>query len=163
MSPINGNAIFSKPVQPPNAELPILVTLSGIVILVRLLHPENALSPIPVTPSGIVMLVSLAQLLKAPSEISLTLSGIVIVFIFVSANASIPIYEIPFSKSILSIPECANVLPSQSVILEGMSICFSDVHSSKTCIPMVVRVSGNVTSESLVHWLKAKFPIEVNP
>ena len=40
----------------------MLVTPSGIVMLVRLLQPENALFPILVTLSGIVMLVSLLQL-----------------------------------------------------------------------------------------------------
>ena len=36
---------------------PMLVTLSGIVILVRLVHFQKALSPMLVTPSGIVTLV----------------------------------------------------------------------------------------------------------
>ena len=35
----------------------MLVTLSGIVILVKPLHPENALRPMLVTLSGIVILV----------------------------------------------------------------------------------------------------------
>ena len=35
----------------------MLVTLSGIVMLVRELHPEKAWSPMLVTLSGIVMLV----------------------------------------------------------------------------------------------------------
>ena len=39
----------------------MLVTLSGIVMLVRLLQYSNALSPMLVTPSGIVMLVRLLQ------------------------------------------------------------------------------------------------------
>ena len=42
------------------AKFPILVTLSGIVILVKLLQKEKA-SPILVTLSGIVMLVKLLQ------------------------------------------------------------------------------------------------------
>ena len=40
----------------------MLVTLSGIVILVKLLQERNADSPMLVTPSGIVMLVKLVQL-----------------------------------------------------------------------------------------------------
>jgi len=43
--------------QPANALDPILVTLSGIIILVKLVQPENALSPIFVIPFGILMLV----------------------------------------------------------------------------------------------------------
>ena len=45
--------------QPLNAHLPILVTLSGMVILVKLPQPKNASSPILVTLSGIVILVKL--------------------------------------------------------------------------------------------------------
>ena len=45
------------PLQPQNAPSPILVTLLGIVTLVRPLQPENAQSPILVTPFEIVTLV----------------------------------------------------------------------------------------------------------
>ena len=52
--------------QPLNALCPILVTLSGIVMLVRLLQPLNALCPILVRPlSGIVMLVKLVHATNA--------------------------------------------------------------------------------------------------
>ena len=44
----------------------MLVTLSGIVMLVRLLQPLNALSPMLVTLSGIVMLARLLQPENAP-------------------------------------------------------------------------------------------------
>ena len=47
--------------QPENAEEPMLVTLSGIVILVSLVHPQNAEPPMLVTLSGIVMLVRFEQ------------------------------------------------------------------------------------------------------
>ena len=43
----------------------MLVTLDGIVTLVRLLQQENALDPMRVTPSGIVTLVRLLQLENA--------------------------------------------------------------------------------------------------
>ncbi len=43
----------------------MLVTPSGIVMLVRPLQSEKASSPMLVTPSGIVMLVRLVQPLKA--------------------------------------------------------------------------------------------------
>jgi hypothetical protein len=45
--------------QPENAEYPIEVTLSGIVILVRLRHSENAERPIFVVPPGIMATPSL--------------------------------------------------------------------------------------------------------
>ena len=48
--------------QPPNAHSPIVVTLSGMVMLVRPSQPENALLPIFETLSGMVMLVRLVQL-----------------------------------------------------------------------------------------------------
>ena len=41
-------------VQVPNALLPILVTLLGIIMLVRLVQPSNAAIPILVTLLGIV-------------------------------------------------------------------------------------------------------------
>ena len=44
----------------------MLVTESGIVMLVSLSQPENALLPMLVTESGIVMLVRLSQLSNAP-------------------------------------------------------------------------------------------------
>ena len=51
-----------KPPQPSNAASPIVVTLSGIVMLVKLSHQANAYSPMLVTLSGIVMLVKPVQL-----------------------------------------------------------------------------------------------------
>ena len=53
----------------------MVVTLSGIVMLVRLLQPENALYPMVVTLSGIVILVSLVQPANAPSRMDLNLVG----------------------------------------------------------------------------------------
>ena len=51
----------------------MLVTLSGIVMLVSLLQPENANSPMLVTLSGIVMLVRLLQPENAKSPMLVTL------------------------------------------------------------------------------------------
>ena len=48
-------------VQPENAQSPMLVTLLGIVTLVRLVQSENAASPMLVTLLGIVTLVRLVQ------------------------------------------------------------------------------------------------------
>ena len=59
----------------------MLVTLSGIVMLVRALHPEKAPPPMLVTPSGIVMLVRPVQPEKAQSPMLVTLSGIVMLVI----------------------------------------------------------------------------------
>ena len=56
----------------------MLVTLSGIVMLVRLAQPEKVPTPMLVTLLPIVMLVRLAQPEKAPFPMLVTLSGIVI-------------------------------------------------------------------------------------
>ena len=61
LSPTKGSVMLVRPLQPPNALSPMVVTLLGIVILVRLVQPENALLPIVVTLAGIVMLVRLVQ------------------------------------------------------------------------------------------------------
>ena len=52
-------------VHPPKAASPMLVTLSGIVMLVRLLQLEKAPTPMLVTPSGIVILVRNSHSKKA--------------------------------------------------------------------------------------------------
>ena len=50
----------------------MLVTLSGIVTLVKLLQPEKAELPMRVTLSGIVTLVRLVQSLKAYAPMLVT-------------------------------------------------------------------------------------------
>ena len=50
-----------NPVQPKNAASPMVVTLSGIVMLVRLAQSKNAPSPMLVTLLGIATLVRLVQ------------------------------------------------------------------------------------------------------
>ena len=55
----------------------MLVTLSGMVILVRLVQRAKALSPMLVTLSGMVMLVRLVQRAKALYLMLVTLLGIV--------------------------------------------------------------------------------------
>lgn len=44
-----------------NADFPMLVTLSGMLMLVREWHPENAESPMLATLSGMLVLVSELQ------------------------------------------------------------------------------------------------------
>ena len=62
--------------QSANADCPsMVVTLLGIVMLVRLLQPSNASSPMVVTLLGRVMLVRLTQLLKAWCKMLVTLLG----------------------------------------------------------------------------------------
>ena len=61
-----------------NAKSPILVTLLGMLILVRLLHWENAASSMLVTLLGIVMLARLEHPKKARRPMFVTLLGMVI-------------------------------------------------------------------------------------
>ena len=63
--------------QPKNAEVPMLVTLDGIVTEVRLLQPLNADSPMFFTLDGIVMEVKLLQPENAAYPILVTLLEIV--------------------------------------------------------------------------------------
>jgi len=49
-----GIVILVKPLHPPNAHSPILITESGIVILVRFVALENKAAPMLVTDSGMV-------------------------------------------------------------------------------------------------------------
>jgi len=67
-----------KPVQPPKAPPPILVTELGIVTDVKLMHAPKATFPILVTDFGIVTEVKLMQSLKALTPILVTELGIVI-------------------------------------------------------------------------------------
>ena len=57
---------------------PMLVTLSGILTLLKLMQPEHALAPIVVTLPGITRLARLWQAVKALPPILVTLAGIVI-------------------------------------------------------------------------------------
>ena len=49
----SGMVMLVSPVQPSKAELPMFVTLVGMVMLVRLLRPEKAKLPKLVTPDPI--------------------------------------------------------------------------------------------------------------
>ena len=76
----------------------ILLTPSGIVMLVKFSHPENASFPIRVTLSGIVTVVMFEQSLKAPDSILLTPSGII-----TSVSPSSGIYFVNLLFSILKL------------------------------------------------------------
>ena len=58
-APTKGSVISVKLLQPVNAPLPILVTLSGIFTFFKLSQPLNAETPMLVTESGIVTLARL--------------------------------------------------------------------------------------------------------
>ena len=66
-----------KPLQRENAPEPMVVTLLGMVMLVRLEQPSNAPEPMVVTLLGMVTLVRLEQPLNAPEPMVVTLLGMV--------------------------------------------------------------------------------------
>ena len=69
----------------------MLVTLLGMVTLVRLVQPENAQSPMLVTLLGMVTLVRLVQSANAQSPMLVTLLGMVtLVRLVQSSNAIVP-------------------------------------------------------------------------
>ena len=74
-----GIYMLVKLVQFPNALLPILLKLVALLksILVSPLQPLKDRSPMLLTPSGIVMLVRLGQFLKALFPMLVTLEGMV--------------------------------------------------------------------------------------
>ena len=65
--------------QPQKTQSLTVVTVFGIVSLIRLLQLEKALFPIEITESGILMLVSWVQFLKARAPIAVMESGKMIV------------------------------------------------------------------------------------
>ena len=122
------------------ASLPMLITLSGIVTLVRLLHSSNADFPMLVTLSGIVTLVRLVHHLNAPFSMLVTLSGIVTLLRLVHLqNASSPILA----------------------TLSGIVTLLSLVHHLNAPFSMLVTLSGIVTLVRLSHPRNASSPILV--
>ena len=74
---LSGMVMLVKPVQPEKAQSPMLVTLLPIVTLVNLVQPEKALSPMLVTLTGIVTLVNPVQPEKVSLPMLVTLSEMV--------------------------------------------------------------------------------------
>ena len=78
------------------------VRLLGRVMLVRLLHPLNALSPMNVTLSGKVTLASPLQPLNADPSIDVTLSGIVMLLSFLQFKKAQRPIEVTLSGIVMS-------------------------------------------------------------
>ena len=120
----------------------MLVTLSGILILVRLLQPWKACPSMLVTPSPIVMLVRLLQNMKVSRSMLVTLSGIVILFRPTQ-------------------PEKA--LSPMLVTLSGIVMPVRRLHAWKADPPILMTLFGRVMLLSLLQPLKARKPILVTP
>ena len=117
----------------------MLVTLSGIVMLVRLVQPKKAAFPMLVTPFPIVMLVRLVQSRKASFPMLVTLSGIVtLVRLLQSWKATSPmlVTNLPsMDAGMISAPDAflsqraiVTASPSVTYVKLGVTGSFSPPH-----------------------------------
>jgi hypothetical protein len=114
----------------------MVLTLSGIVMLVRLVQWENALSPMLVTLSGIVTALNLDDLLNADSPICTVPSRTDTIATELSKSIKmLPAYETPFI----------------------ISIRFEQ--SLNAYSPMLLILSGKVTFVRLLQYKNALAPI----
>ena len=126
--------ILVKDVQPLNAELPILVTLSGIVIFVKDLQPLNAALPILVTLFGITVLAHpVIKLFFDVLIIALQLFLLSYFSLFSSTNMLIRFGQLPKAK-----------LPIL-VTLSGIVILVKDIQLENARSPILVTLFGIVT------------------
>ena len=113
--------------QPLNTSVSIVVTLSGIVMLVRLRQPENASSLISVTLLPIVTLVRLLQPWNAPCPMLVTLLGMVmLVRLLQPENASslISVTLSGITNSVISLPSTNRcLLPWILLFMSSPVIC----------------------------------------
>ena len=144
--------VKEEKLQPSNALSPILMTESGMTMLVRLLHSRNARLPILVTEFGIVTLVRLLQLSNALSLILVTESGIVtLVRLLHFANTLLQILVTESGIDItLSFPLYAIRIPFFSTT---KSSGYSESHfvPLNAYSPISVTDSGMVTSLRFSH------------
>ncbi len=130
-----------------NAEAPILVTLSGNVMLIRLLHPENAEEPMLVTPSGIVMLVRLPHPENAPSPMLVTLSGIVmLVRLLQYENALSPMLSPLVITTVFKLSLGISLIANAGIVTLS-----NEEQPMNAKGPMLVTLSGIVMLVRLLH------------
>ena len=90
----------------------MLVTLFGIVMLIKLLQPSNVLFSMVVTPTGIVMLVKPLQSSNALYLMLVTPSGIVmLVKLLQPRNAELGISVISFPLEKLTVVRLVGTVP----------------------------------------------------
>jgi hypothetical protein len=82
--------MLCKPVQPLKALKPIVLTLSGMIMLVKLLQPAKANLPISVTLLGIEMLFKLVQPSKA--DLPIVVTGKPFIIGGITIFSSVPTY-----------------------------------------------------------------------
>ena len=127
----------------------MLVTLVEIVIEVRLLLPQKADIPMLVTPSGIVAVVRLGRLATAVSLRTNTPSYSFSKSVAPQFSLSRQVLLlIKFSDSNMH-PE--NAMLSMLVTLAGIVMVVSLKQSLKASFPMLVKPSGRVMMARLLH------------
>ena len=89
---LTGSVILVRPAQLENAELPMLVRPAGSVMFVRLVQDWNAQSPMLVIPTGIVTLFRAVRSEKADAAIAPTGSPAMVLGI--ATTAAEPLYPV---------------------------------------------------------------------
>jgi len=148
--------MFAKLVQPENAELPMPVTLVGIVMLAKLVQPENAASSILVTLEGIVMLAKLVQPENALLPMLVTPEGIVMFAKLVQPeNAELPMLLPPIITTIFNDagteefppkikPKFVLEVPFRVLPTNGIVILVNPLQPLNTELPILVTLEGRL-------------------
>lgn len=141
----------------------MLVTLSGIVMLVRLGQLENTLSAMLVMLSGIVTLVRRLQLSKAPFPMLVTLLGIVILFRPVQCwKALIPILVMILGiVTVVRLLQALNTPSSMVVTLLPIGMFVKLLQTLNAPLWMVVTLFGIATLFRLRQRENALIPMFV--
>ena len=131
----------------PTLPIPILVTLLGIVILVRLVQFLKAPSPILVTPSGIVILVRLVQPLKALFPMLVTLSPIVTLVRLVQPSKALKMMSTPLPIMMLvRLVQPLKAFSPISVTLSGIVMLVRLLQNMKAPLPILVTVLPSIVA-----------------
>lgn len=139
---LSGIVMLVKLVQWENACDSMLVTLFGIVMLAKFLQSENALDPMLVTLSGIFTLFKLEQHENASDSILVTLSGIVI---------------------LIKLEQEENAWDSMLVTLSGIVMFFKLEQAENASFSILVMLFGMVTLFNFEQSKNAPFPMSVTP
>ena len=122
---------------PLKANFPMLVTLSGILMLASDSHPRNAEFPMLVTLSGILMLASDSHPRNAEFPMLVTLSGMLynsssalyaIIVVLSALNKTSFSYINDFDSIFKEPCQLANGFPSILITLSGILMLGSDSH-----------------------------------
>ena len=97
---VEGKVTLVRPVQPENADEPML-TPSGMITLVRPVQPENADMPM-LTPSGMVTLVRPEQSENADLPMLVTVKSLIPLFTLLGINTSPEILDLSYGTILVA-------------------------------------------------------------